>query len=94
MSFFQDLSLSGIQILTPLVLLFFSAFFSFAEAAIFAISSTELASKKNSAANILKKMVSDPEQLSMCLMVGYNLANISLASVSYTHLTLPTIYSE
>ena len=57
MSFFQDLSLSGIQILTPLVLLFFSAFFSFAEAAIFAISSTELASKKNSAANILKKMV-------------------------------------
>jgi len=79
MSFIQDLSISGIQILIPLVLLFFSAFFSFAEAAIFAISSTELASKKNSAANILKKMVSDPEQLSMCLMVGYNLANISLA---------------
>ena len=67
------------EILIPISLLAFSAFFSFAEAAVFAISSTELSSKDSSSAKILRKIVSDPEQLSMCLMIGYNLANISLA---------------
>ena len=67
------------EILIPVFLLAFSAFFSFAEAAVFAISSTELSSRDSSSAKVLRKVVSDPEQLSMCLMIGYNLANISLA---------------
>tara|TARA_B100000029_G_scaffold480710_1_gene529003 strand:+ start:8888 stop:10153 length:1266 start_codon:yes stop_codon:yes gene_type:complete len=76
---FQEFFPNGWEILVPVFLLVFSAFFSFAEASVFAISSTEISSRDNSSAKILKKVVSDPEQLSMCLMVGYNLANISLA---------------
>ena len=85
----SDTAFIGIGLLSILVLLGLSGFFSSSEIAMFSLAShrVEKASEKGKSGKVLKGLRDDPHRLLVTILVGNNLVNIAMSSISTGLLT-------